>query len=179
TSKLPIYGIYITSSLVQECRVFDIYEHYPQVGAWALIRHDNNTAGKLARTRILQFFSQVAKRRIGLLPGMSTAEMVTVASCFYLELLLNSSGLKKNKDIDESPRTHLRRTVSVITGHCFLNARRLGLSYYDFCRSCQEKSVLYLFCAALRVFVLDFYRKGFSMVCLNYPESVWVLSSSP
>ncbi|GBP11403.1 hypothetical protein EVAR_71480_1 [Eumeta japonica] len=74
--------------------------------------------------------------------------------------------------------------VSVITGHCTFgnHARRLGLPYNDFCRSChseeEEETVLHLIgtCRALMITVLNFFR-GSSMTCLNCLRSVWALDS--
>ncbi|GBP12117.1 hypothetical protein EVAR_69564_1 [Eumeta japonica] len=88
---------------------------------------------------------------VGMYPTAGTRKMVTGAHVFYIEELMASSGLGKNKSVTGLPKTHIRMAVLVITEHCtFRNhARRLGLSYEDFCRSCHSEeggeTMLHLF----------------------------------
>ena len=49
-------------------------------------------------------------------------------------------------------RESIRKMIGVLTGHCLIgsHARRLGLPYFDFCRSClnteEEETVRHLLC---------------------------------
>ncbi|GBP06335.1 hypothetical protein EVAR_74007_1, partial [Eumeta japonica] len=58
--------------------------------------------------------------------------------------------MERTRVLLKLPRTHLRMAVSVITGHCTFgnHARRLGLPYNGFCRSChseeENETVLHL-----------------------------------
>lgn len=149
-------GVYTTSGLVRECQssLNEVAEHSNLTLLWVRGHCDNPgniVADGLAREgadRRAEDIDQFCGLPLSACWGRIDGALVAIAqerwssepTCSIARTLWPRIDQRRTNILTRFARTRLRNLVAVITGHCAMgnHARRLGLPYNDYCRSCQD-----------------------------------------
>ena len=149
-------GVYTTSRIVQECRLSleEIARHSLVTLTWVPGHGDiygNCEADRLARAgaNLNQYGYNddigapltIGKRQISRKLHLEAMERWTrEPTCVESRKIWPMMEEQRTIQLLKLPRNHLRNLIGIITGHWPFgeHARRLGLPYNDFCRSCKD-----------------------------------------